>query len=128
MREALSGSIRRLASELKSSFRIEREEESDIEVLEGEPLKEIVYTPSNPDSASAGAQYSTNNPKVTEDSSSLKEKTYKAAPKIKPRRRQVNNESDTRGYRRDYQQEYRRENGSGYIKKLKKPGEDQDAS
>lgn len=58
--------------------------------------------------------------RLVEEGSSKKEKGYEKMPNEKPPRRQINNVSDTREYRRDYQENYRAENGNGYIPKPKK--------
>lgn len=64
--------------------------------------------------------------RLLEEGISQKEKAFVKMPNIKPPRRQQNNESGTREYRRDYQKEYREDNGNGYIPKLKKKEEDED--
>jgi hypothetical protein len=125
MRLPFSQVIRKMAQDLKNSFRIEREDAEEEGRKEEPSLEDVVYTPGS--GGGGTQQYSTNNPRQVEDPDSLKEKSHISAPKIKPKRRSVFNESETRGYRRDYQEKYREENGNGYIKKLKKPEERENA-
>lgn len=126
MKLPVSHIVRKLADELKASFRIEREDEDDPSPSDPSPLGEVIYTPGASQDP-GDEEYSTNKPsRMVEDSESLKEKTFVSSPKVKPRRRSLFNESDTRGYRRDYQEEYRKQNGNGYIKKLKSPEERSD--
>lgn len=62
--------------------------------------------------------------RLEEEGTSTKDKGYLKMPNVKPPRRQNNNVSDTREYRREYQENYRAENGNGYIPKPKKKKED----
>jgi hypothetical protein len=121
MLESISNSIRKLARDLVS-FRIERDEEEPVEDrLEAEPS--VLLNSPKP------SEYSTNtvSDRKVLDPESHKEKGYLAPPKIKPKRRSTFNKSETRGYRNEYQKEYRRENGNGYIKKPKKPSDSQES-
>lgn len=61
---------------------------------------------------------------MVEEGTSTKEKPFVKMPSIKPPRRQTNNVTDTREYRREYQKDYRAENGNGYIPKPKKKKEE----
>jgi hypothetical protein len=61
--------------------------------------------------------------KIKSTEGDFRDKGFKPKPKVKPPRRTNFNKTDDKSWRREYQEEYRKDNGNGYIKKLKNSGE-----
>ena len=111
----VSKELRKLASSLlNAGIELELDRPQGVQ-----DYSDVPFPPSVEEGGSK--EYSTNTePRaLTLDPDSHRERPHKTSPKIKPKRRKPFNESDTRGYRNEYQKEYRIENGNGYIKKPK---------